>query len=106
VIASERHEARRIDRQLFGRAGRRGDPGSHEAIVSLEDELVAVHAGPLERRLVDAALRQPALAERAVGLALSRCQRAAERRHARVRRNLLKRDRDLDAMLAFSGRPE
>jgi preprotein translocase subunit SecA len=106
VIASERHEARRIDRQLFGRAGRRGDPGSHEAIVSLEDELVAVHAGPLERRLVDAALRQPALAERAVGLALSRCQRAADRRHARVRRDLLKRDRDLDAMLAFSGRPE
>ena len=106
VIATERHEAHRIDRQLFGRAGRRGDPGSHEAIVSLEDELFQVHAGPLERRLVDAALRRPGLAQRGVSLALSRCQRAAERRHARVRHDLLKRDRDLDAMLAFSGRPE
>jgi preprotein translocase subunit SecA len=106
VIATERHEARRIDRQLFGRSGRQGDPGSHEAIVSLEDELFAVNAGPLERRLVNAALRRPGLAGRASGLALTRCQRAAERRHARVRRDLLKRDRDLDAMLAFSGRPE
>jgi preprotein translocase subunit SecA len=106
VIATERHDARRIDRQLFGRAGRQGDPGSYEAIVSLEDELFAVHAGPLERRLALTALRRPELAERGVGLALSRCQRAAERRHARVRRDLLKRDRDLDAMLAFSGRSE
>jgi preprotein translocase subunit SecA len=106
VIATERHEARRIDRQLFGRAGRQGDPGSHESIVSLEDELFEVHAGPLERRLVGSALRRSGLSERGVGLALSRCQRAAERRHARMRRELLKRDRDLDTMLAFSGRPE
>jgi preprotein translocase subunit SecA len=106
VIATERHEARRIDRQLFGRSGRQGDPGSHEAIVSLEDELFEVHAGPLERRLVGVALRRPELAQRGVGIALTRCQRSAERRHARVRRELLKRDRDLDAMLAFSGRPE
>jgi len=40
VIATELHEARRIDRQLFGRCGRQGDPGSYEAIISLEDELV------------------------------------------------------------------
>ena len=44
VIASERHEAGRIDRQLFGRCARQGDPGTAQAIVSLEDELVARHA--------------------------------------------------------------
>jgi len=106
VIATERHDARRIDRQLYGRAGRQGDPGSFESIVSLEDELFQVHAGPIERRLVDAAQRRSGRADRGVALALSRCQRAAERRNARVRRDLLRHDRDRDTMLAFSGRPE
>ena len=40
VILTEFHESRRIDRQLFGRAGRQGDPGSYQSIVSLEDELI------------------------------------------------------------------
>jgi preprotein translocase subunit SecA len=44
VIATERHEATRIDRQLFGRAARQGDPGSAIAIISLEDELIQHHA--------------------------------------------------------------
>lgn len=45
VIATERHDEQRVDRQLFGRAGRQGDPGSAEAFVSLEDQLVQ-RAGP------------------------------------------------------------
>jgi preprotein translocase subunit SecA len=45
VIATERHDEPRVDRQLFGRAGRQGDPGSAEAIVSLEDPLIREH-GP------------------------------------------------------------
>lgn len=40
VLATERHDGRRVDRQLFGRSGRQGDPGSFQAIVSLEDEVV------------------------------------------------------------------
>ena len=40
VLATERHDARRIDRQLFGRSGRQGDPGSFEVMASLEDDLV------------------------------------------------------------------
>jgi len=44
VIATELHEARRIDRQLFGRCGRQGDPGTYQAIISLEDELVRIYA--------------------------------------------------------------
>jgi preprotein translocase subunit SecA len=98
VVATERHEARRIDRQLFGRGGRQGDPGSFESIVSLEDELFQVHAGPLERRLAEGGV--------APGLALARCQRAAARLHARIRRDLLRHDRELDRLLAFSGRAE
>jgi preprotein translocase subunit SecA len=44
VIATERNESRRIDRQLFGRCARQGDPGSAQAVVSLEDEFVARYA--------------------------------------------------------------
>src|SRR5208282_6000863 len=44
VILTEYHESRRIDRQFFGRCARQGDPGSCEAIVSLEDEVYAVFA--------------------------------------------------------------
>ncbi len=40
VLATERHDARRIDRQLFGRCGRQGDPGSFQVVMSLEDEVV------------------------------------------------------------------
>jgi len=47
VIATERHDARRIDRQLFGRCGRQGDPGSCEAIVCLEDELFIVYTNQM-----------------------------------------------------------
>jgi len=100
VIATERHEARRIDRQLFGRCGRQGDPGSFEAIVSLEDDLVANFARPW-LPVVGAA--RGGLAAR---LRVRRAQRSAERRHARVRRELLKLDEQLGRVLAFSGRPE
>ena len=44
-----RHEARRIDRQLFGRCGRQGDRGTYQAILSLEDELIRAQTGPLLR---------------------------------------------------------
>src|SRR5262249_30426774 len=51
VLATERHEAGRIDRQLFGRCGRQGDPGSYEAFVSLDDEIAIVYAGRPQRWL-------------------------------------------------------
>ena len=59
VIATERHDARRIDRQLFGRCGRQGDPGSAEAIVCLEDEIIEVYIGKLRRWLAYALIRLP-----------------------------------------------
>jgi preprotein translocase subunit SecA len=51
VVMTEFHESNRIDRQLFGRAGRQGDPGSAEGYGSLDDELFARHAGALVRFL-------------------------------------------------------
>lgn len=48
VIATERHDERRVDRQLVGRAGRQGDPGRSEAFISLDDQLILSHGfGPL-----------------------------------------------------------
>ena len=44
VIATERHDERRVDRQLYGRSGRQGDPGLAETFVSLDDSLVRRHA--------------------------------------------------------------
>ena len=57
VILTEYHESRRIDRQLFGRAGRQGDPGSYESIVALDDELFQRFAGKQFLRIVTSGLR-------------------------------------------------
>jgi len=99
VLATERHDARRIDRQLFGRGGRQGDPGSYQSIVSLEDEIVQELFGPYAARL---GKRLP----RAGGLLLAAAQRMAERHNVRMRRELLRIDDHLSDMLAFTGRPE
>jgi preprotein translocase subunit SecA len=106
VIATERHEARRIDRQLFGRCGRQGDPGSYESIVSLEDDLFETHAGGLWKRIARRAVgRGDPVSGLAVRIALDWSQRSVERRHSMVRRQLVKQDRERDALLGFAGRP-
>ena len=103
VIATEGHEARRIDRQLIGRCGRQGDPGSYEMIISLEDELIVVHGNSLvtllARRMHRLQRMGPWLAQTTLRLA----QRAAERLHRRIRRDLLKLDEHLESALAFTG---
>jgi preprotein translocase subunit SecA len=102
VIATERHDAGRIDRQLFGRCGRQGDPGSAEALVSLEDDLVATYGSPW-RRLVASLGRESSRPSRLAGLAVRGAQRAAERAHGRMRRDLLRFDEQMESALAFSG---
>jgi len=108
VVATERHESRRIDRQLFGRCGRQGDPGSCEAIISLEDELATAYVNKLFQWLAAAMLKGfSILMARWTGkVFFSRAQHIAERLHARMRRDLLKMDEQLGDALAFSGRPE
>jgi preprotein translocase subunit SecA len=106
VIATEHHEARRIDRQLFGRCGRQGDPGSFEVIASLEDELLTRY-GPGWRHLARwAAARDGRVPSWVARGLVWLAQRGAERLHARMRGDLLHLDEYLQAALAFSGRQE
>ena len=107
VIATELHEARRIDRQLFGRCARQGDPGSCQAIVSLEDELAQVYSPRMWKALGRAVTGSGrGISAKASALSLHMAQRSAERLHLRVRRDLLKLDEHLDSTLAFSGSSE
>jgi len=106
VILTEYHESRRVDRQLFGRCARQGDPGTCEVIVSLEDEVFAVHAPRLTgllKRLAGPNGPVPAWGLRRLRRA---AQDSAERRAARVRMANMKLDRRMEQMLAFSGRGE
>ena len=107
VILTERHEARRIDRQLQGRSGRQGDPGSSEAFLSLEDPLVVSGKGGLLRWIAERLLPTGS------GIwswfargAVRQVQKRIERLHARMRRDLLKQDDVLGTMLSFTGRSE
>ena len=107
VIVTERHEARRIDRQLTGRCGRQGDHGSFEFILSLEDELVANYYPAFFMSQIKHGGRLATMLRRGLGeIMISFPQQAAEWRHARIRRELLKTDEHQGKMLAFSGRPE
>lgn len=108
VIATERHESRRIDRQLFGRCGRQGDPGTSEAYVSLEDDLIKAYVGKTFRWFAGLAIRRhPGTAARWIGKYFFwKSQGSAERLHARMRRDLLRMDEQLSDSLAFTGRTE
>ncbi|NOQ52344.1 MAG: prepilin peptidase [Desulfuromonadaceae bacterium] len=107
VIATERHEAARIDRQLAGRCGRQGDPGSYQAILSLEDPLLDGARGGLIAQLLkgmdfsNLGVMQP-LARRAI----SQAQVSVEKYHARIRRELFRQDQQQGNLLSFSGKLE
>ncbi|MFW6065491.1 MAG: prepilin peptidase [Planctomycetota bacterium] len=105
VLATERHEAGRIDRQLFGRSARQGDPGSAGAIVSLEDELPRRYAPHMTRTL---RARSPET-DREISSPVTRrvfdvAQRRAERLALRQRKAVLRTDNWLDEHLGFAGR--
>jgi preprotein translocase subunit SecA len=101
VVLTDYHDSPRIDRQLFGRCARQGDPGSAIAIVAIDDVLVREHGGAMYQALQRSYPLGPpaALFEK-----LRRhAQRRAEAIHARTRRDTLKQDLNLDTMLAFAG---
>lgn len=94
VIMSDRHDSRRIDRQLAGRCARQGDPGHVETVLSLEDTLI-VDSGVLLPNLCQATWYRKWLFYRAQSL--------MERRFRRARRDLMNWDQQLGSSLAFSG---
>ena len=102
VIMVERNDSRRVDGQLAGRGGRQGEPGSFQAILSLDDELSRVYLkgapGVLARRVVgDGRGFSQALLRKLVRHAQAR----AEASHAAIRRELLTMDEQLGDLLAF-----
>lgn len=97
VILTEFHESARIDRQLYGRAGRQGDPGSTEALVSLQDELFARFAPWLH------AVARRAPVAMLCALMRRRAQARAEAEHATTRAEQTRSDRDAERALAFTG---
>jgi preprotein translocase subunit SecA len=106
VILTEFHDSRRIDRQLIGRCARQGDPGSCEAIVSLQDDIFEICAPMATRMLRQAAgesLVLPAVALRGLRVL---AQWSAERRNRAVRMQNFKQDRQLNRVLAFTGKGE
>ncbi|MDP1612397.1 MAG: preprotein translocase subunit SecA [Sulfuritalea sp.] len=107
VILSERHEAGRIDRQLGGRCARQGDPGCFEAILSLEDPLVAPFKGGILEWLMRRFARSGgARAEAAKKRFIDFAQWRTEWTQSGVRRKLLKSDKQQGDILSFSGKPE
>jgi len=99
VITTELNDSARIDRQLFGRCGRQGDPGSCEAILAIEEDLVANFL-PLAAARLHYIDRLPLALGQSVFTA---AQWRAERSHSRARRDLLDLDDYLGDVLAFSG---
>lgn len=104
VLSTESNESARIDRQLFGRGARQGDPGSAQAIVSLEDEIIRRHAG----RLAGLLKNRHNTGDKPISSVLTRrlfdlAHRRAEKLALRQRKSVLKTDHWLDEQLGFAG---
>jgi preprotein translocase subunit SecA len=105
VIATEGHESQRIDRQLFGRCARQGDPGSARLFVSMEDERVQRFVPAAIRRGVQTQLRRQLPGSRlAAAGALRWAQAAAQRLAFQRRRAVLRTDTWLEDSLSFAAR--
>ena len=103
VIMMERHESRRVDRQLFGRAARQGDPGSAQAFVSAEDDLVRRYLPRAMHGLMGGVLRWHLPGRRAfAAIAVRLAQRKAQRLARKQRDSVLRTDTWLDEALSFA----
>jgi len=94
IIATERHESRRIDNQLRGRSGRQGDPGSSRFYLSLDDALMRIFAGDRVRAIMER-LKMPegeAIEARMVTRSIEGAQRKVEARNFDMRKQLLEYD--------------
>lgn len=94
IIGTERHESRRVDRQLRGRAGRQGDPGSSVFFVSLEDQLMRLFASERIARVMDKlGFKEGEMLEaKIVNNSIERAQRKVEENNFGIRKRLLEYD--------------
>ncbi len=94
IVATERHESRRIDNQLRGRSGRQGDPGASRFYLSLDDSLMRIFAGDKVRAIMDR-LKMPegeAIEAGIVNRSIESAQRKVEARNFDIRKQLLEYD--------------
>lgn len=98
VIGTERHEARRIDDQLRGRAGRQGDPGSSRFFLSLEDDLMRLFMGDWTRRFLQNSAIPPGqpIESGMVTRSIRRAQAKVEERNFEMRKRLVEYDELMD----------
>ena len=92
VIGSERHDSRRIDNQLRGRAGRQGDPGESRFFLSLDDELMRLFATGALQWAMGRFDDDEAIEAKMVTKAIERAQTTVETKNAEIRKNVLKYD--------------
>src|SRR5690606_12992488 len=92
VVGTERHESRRIDNQLRGRAGRQGDPGESRFYLSLEDDLMRLFNSGAAAALMRNAPDDVAIESGVVSRAIRSAQGQVESRNAEIRKNVLKYD--------------
>jgi preprotein translocase subunit SecA len=94
IVGTERHESRRVDRQLRGRAGRQGDPGTSQFFVSLEDELMRMFGSERIARLMDAMGLKDGeeIQHRMISRSIERAQRKVEENNFGIRKRLLEYD--------------
>ncbi len=98
IVGTERHDARRIDNQLRGRAGRQGDPGSSRFFLSLEDDLMRIFAPEWVSRLLTSMGMQEgeAIESPMVSRQITKAQKRVEERHFDARKHLLEYDEVMD----------
>ncbi|MBR5821196.1 MAG: preprotein translocase subunit SecA [Alistipes sp.] len=94
IIGTERHESRRVDRQLRGRSGRQGDPGSSQFFVSLEDDLLRLFGSGRIATMMDRMghVEGEAIQSGIMSNAIERAQKKVEENHFGVRKRLLEYD--------------
>ncbi|MBM3200128.1 hypothetical protein FJZ53_04255 [Candidatus Woesearchaeota archaeon] len=94
VIGTEKHESRRIDNQLRGRAGRQGDQGSSKFMISLEDDLMRMHGGDRIKKVMTmiGIEKGESITHPIVTKAMETAQKRLENYHADIRKNMLKYD--------------
>ncbi len=103
VILTEFHESARVDRQLFGRAARQGDPGTVEAIVSLQDDLFIGYAKHVSRLLQTLLLSKCWYSSHLLKMLVWYAQGKSERHNRNIRLDTIKRDREWLRALGFVG---